>query len=77
MTKMVNISDFQIECLHLLDEVARTGESLLITKNGIPMTQLFPYHPQKPKTLFGTLKGTITTHGDIMSPIDVKWDAQQ
>jgi len=75
--KMVNISDFQINCLHFLDEVAKTGEHLLITKNGVPMTQLSPYHHKKPKTLFGALKGTITVHGDIVSPIDVKWDALQ
>jgi len=75
--KIVNISDFQINCLHFLDEVAKTGESFLITKNGVPMTQLSPYHDNKPKTLFGALKGTITVHGDIISPIEVKWNVLQ
>lgn len=69
--EMVNISDFQINCLHLLNEVAKTKKSLVITKNGVPITQISPSHDNKPKTLFGALKGTVTVHSDIISPIDV------
>ncbi len=73
--RMISAPYFQMNCLYLLDEVAKTGEIVLITKNGVPMTQLAPYHQktrhQKPQTLFGIFKGTITTHGDIISPLNV------
>ncbi len=72
--RKVNASDFQINCLQFLEDVAKTGETILITQNGIARTQLAAY---KPKTLFGAFKGTINIHGDIISPIETHWEAQQ
>ncbi len=72
--KSLKASEFKAKCLKLMDEVAETGEEIVITKNGIAMTKLVPYRV-KPSTLFGGHKGKITSSGDIVSPIDVQWDA--
>jgi prevent-host-death family protein len=74
--KHVTASAFKAKCLQLMDEVAATGEPLVITKRGQPVCQLVPYRP-KPKTLFGILRGSIGVTGDLMAPLDVAWEALQ
>jgi prevent-host-death family protein len=71
--KKINASEFRARCLQLMDEVAETGEPVIITKNGKPISRLVPYR-LKPDTLFGALKGSITILGDIVSPIDIEWE---
>ncbi|ETX02807.1 MAG: prevent-host-death protein [Candidatus Entotheonella gemina] len=72
--KEVKASEFKARCLQLMDEVAETREPVVITKRGKPICQLIPYRP-KPKTLFGLSRETIVIKGDIISPIDVEWEA--
>ena len=43
---------FKAECLKLMDEVARTGQPVVITKHGKPVAQLAPVAAE-PKSLFG------------------------
>ena len=74
--KGVKASEFKARCLQLMDEVAETREPLVITKHGKPVCQVIPYKP-KPKTLFGMSKDTITIKVDIISPLDVEWEAKQ
>ena len=67
--KTVIASEFKAKCLKIMDEVAATGEPVVITKHGIPVAQLVPA-VQKPETLFGALQGSITILGHIVGPID-------
>jgi hypothetical protein len=46
---------------------------VLITKNGVPITQLIPAK-RRPETLFGALKGSVSIKGDIIAPVDVEWN---
>jgi prevent-host-death family protein len=72
--KQITASAFKAKCLQLMDEVATTGEPIIITKNGHPVCQLVPYRP-KPKTLYGALKGSVLITGDLIAPLDVAWEA--
>jgi prevent-host-death family protein len=72
MTRHIKASELKAKCLGLLDEVARSGETIVITKRGKPVAQLTPA-PQPRKAIFGALKGWI--EGDIVGPIDVEWEA--
>jgi prevent-host-death family protein len=76
MSQIIKASEFKAKCLALMDEVARTGESVVVTKNGNPVAELVPYKP-KPKNARGIWKGQVEIIGDIMSPIDVEWDAMK
>jgi prevent-host-death family protein len=67
-------SEFKAECLQLMDEVAATGESVVITKNGKPLSRLVPY-VDKPKSLFGIHRGAVEITGDVVSPVEVDWEA--
>ena len=74
-TRTIKASEFKAKCLKLMDEVAETGEEIIITKNGKPVAKLSA-HREKPKTLYGMDKGRIKIIGDIVSPIDVEWGAR-
>ena len=77
MSKIVKASEFKAKCLALMDEVARTGESVVVTKKGEPLVELVPHKSKAKKSPFGILKGELVITGDIMSPIDVEWDAMK
>jgi prevent-host-death family protein len=46
MPKVLRASEFKAKCFAVLDEVGRTGESVVITKNGKPLVELVPYRPK-------------------------------
>lgn len=39
----IKASEFKARCLALMDEVARTGKAVLVTKNGKPVAELRPH----------------------------------
>ena len=73
--RTIKASEFKAKCLSLMDEVADTGDEIVITKRGRPVSKLAPYR-ERPKTLFGK-GGPIVIRGDISEPIDVVWEAEQ
>jgi prevent-host-death family protein len=73
--RSIKASEFKAKCLALMDEVARTGAPVVITKNGKPIADLVPHGKVRPASPFGMHKGLIEITGDIMSPIDEEWDA--
>ena len=72
--RTIKASEFKAKCLKLMDEVAETGEPLLITKSGKPIARLVPLK-ERPESLWGAHKGLIEIKGDIISPIEVDWEA--
>jgi antitoxin (DNA-binding transcriptional repressor) of toxin-antitoxin stability system len=51
---------------------------LLITRHGVPVAQITPPPPaDAPKTWLGSLSGTVTITGDIVSPVmhESDWEA--
>ncbi len=75
MSRIIKASEFKAKCLALLDEVERTGETLVITKKGKPVAEVVPHKPAQKRELFGLYKGRLEIVGDIISPIDVEWEA--
>ena len=72
MERTIKASEFKATCLKLMDEVAETGDEVVITKNGNPVSRLVPYR-EKPRSLFGCLRGRMKITGDIMSPLENEW----
>jgi prevent-host-death family protein len=68
-------ADFKAKCLALMDQVQRTGEAVLITKNGRPVAELHPAAGERLPSPFGLHRGAITIRGDILAPIDSPWNA--
>ena len=72
----IQASEFKAKCLALMDQVARTGEAIVITKNGKPVAELRAHRPPRAKSLIGLHKGRIKVLGDIVSPLGSElWEA--
>ncbi len=50
----ITATQFKARCLRLLDEVAQTGETLIITKHGRPVARVEP--PLRADDLRGSIK---------------------
>ena len=73
MMKTIKASELRSRCLELMDEVARSGASIVITKHGRPVAQLGPV-VTRATTLAGAHAGMIQIHGDIVAPLDEGWE---
>lgn len=73
--RYIKASEFKATCLQLMDEVAESGQEIIITKRGNPVAKLTPYQ-QPRKAPWGADKGRIRILGDIISPVDVEWEAE-
>ncbi|MBS1871303.1 MAG: type II toxin-antitoxin system Phd/YefM family antitoxin [Actinobacteria bacterium] len=70
---LITASHFKSHCLALLDEVALTGEEIVVTKRGRPVAKLVAIEEPQP------LAGSVSFHvsdDELVAPVDAVWDAQ-
>lgn len=70
----VTASHFKAHCLALLDDVALTGEEIVVTKRGKPVARLVAIDAPR------GLEGSVTFHvsdEELLAPLDVAWDAER
>jgi prevent-host-death family protein len=72
----ISASEFKARCLELMDTVNDRHDPIVITKHGVPVARLVPFE-EKRVGLVGSMRGTVLSYGDLISPIDVKWDADE
>lgn len=65
---------FKVECLSLLDRVAETGETYVVTKRGRKVAEVVPIRAD---TSSRPLRGSVTVHADIVGPVLEAWDADR
>jgi len=68
--------EFKAKCLQLMDQVNETHVPIVITKHGVPIAKLVPIE-EKSISLFGLQKNSVVIQGDIVSPLDESWDANE
>ena len=71
--RTIMASEFKAKCLRLIDEVAETGQEIIISKNGRRVARLVPYR-KKPESLFGIDAGKIEILADLIEPLDVEME---
>lgn len=65
---------FKARCLELMDEVARTGEEIIVTKYGRPVAKLVPLDGPPPHPLFGRARHTVVhVAADLFAPAPELW----
>lgn len=74
-TKTIPASEFRANCLKLIDEIQESGGEIVITKHGRPAAKLMPHAP-KLRAPFGRDKHLVRFMGDIITPLDVEWEAE-
>lgn len=72
--KSIAAGRFKAECLALLDEVAATGASLVVTKRGKPVACVVPV--VEPPSLVGSVR-VLVSEDELLAPIDEAWDAER
>jgi prevent-host-death family protein len=76
MTRTVAVSEFKAHCLRLVDEVARQGRGIIVTKRGKPIARLVPIGKVEPAQTLVRLRGTLIG-GDTVGDFDtgMLWEA--
>ncbi len=72
----ISASEFKARCLELMDTVRDRHETIIITKHGTPVAKLVPFEDELPNAV-GYMCGSVLWYGDLISPIDVEWDANK
>jgi prevent-host-death family protein len=65
---------FKAQCLKLLDEVADTGETIVVTKRGKPVARLEPI--EQPRSLVGSVTFLVSDE-ELIAPILEPWDVER
>ena len=73
--RTMKAAEFKAKCLKLMDEVAESGEDIVITKRGRPVARLTPYRTTRGQW-FGRDRDIIEIHDDLIDPVDVEWEAE-
>jgi len=63
-TEIVNVHAAKTHLSRLLER-AEAGEEIVIGRAGKPIAKLVPYVAERPRRVFGRLKGQIVVHGDF------------
>ena len=58
-------SEFKAKCLSIFDKIAKTGETVVVTKRGVPVAKVGPAEP-KYLPLMGGWKGHVKILGDLI-----------
>ena len=77
MQETIPISKFKATCLRSLDNVNKTGKSILVTRQGEPIALIIPPPPPpKPEQWLGCMKDRIQVTGDIIAPVtdEKEWE---
>jgi prevent-host-death family protein len=72
MTRTISASQFKAKCLAMLDEVAATGEEVVVTKRGHAVARVSPV--TEPESLRGSATFNVSDE-DLIEPLDIAWDA--
>ena len=65
---------FKAECLRLLDEVAESGETIVVTKRGKPVAKLQPL--EEPPSLKGSVV-YLVDDDELLFSTGETWDAER
>ena len=71
----MGISQFKSHALKILDKVAKTHETIIITKRGNPLVQITHYHNPDMNPKPGKLSDSLVFEKDILTPLgEEMWD---
>jgi prevent-host-death family protein len=78
IVKSIAVTQFKARCLSLLDEVARSGQPLEVTKHGKPLARIVPTAAANAIYPQDTLAGTVRILGDVVGPVvpQSRWSAR-
>jgi prevent-host-death family protein len=73
-SRTVSASKFKAQCLAMLDEVAASGEEIVVTKRGRAVARVLAI--DEPPSLEGSVTFNVPDE-DLIKPLDLAWDSAQ
>jgi prevent-host-death family protein len=67
--KTMAISEFKTHSLQVLGRVARTKETVVVTKRGKPLVEVVPFRDKGESSTPGKLSDMLVFEKDIVSPL--------
>lgn len=82
-TRTMDALECKAKFFHVLDEIASTQRGIVVTRNGKPIAEIVPFQAkpepiaarQRPKSIRGALKGSVTIMGDLDESTANDWEA--
>lgn len=74
-SREIGAAEFKARCLEIMDEVARLGVEVVITKHRRPVARLVPM--ERDRGFVGSMRGVVLREGDLISPIGEPWEADE
>jgi prevent-host-death family protein len=74
MSRTVSASTFKAQCLAMLDEVASTGEEIVITKRGRAVARVVA--SSEPRGLHGSITFN-DSDDELTAPVEIRWSAAE
>jgi prevent-host-death family protein len=74
MAEVYTATRLKAELLGVLDDVARSGEAVVVTKHGRPVARIVPVDDDAP--LLGSVTFNVPDE-ELLEPIDAGWDAER
>ncbi|MFN0105607.1 MAG: type II toxin-antitoxin system Phd/YefM family antitoxin [Bryobacteraceae bacterium] len=65
--RTVTATEFSFRCLALINEIAGSGETIVVTRRGRAVAQLSPFRPKPWKDLAGSWAGKVEIVGNILN----------
>ncbi len=76
LMRSISVTEFKAHCLELLNQVARTGQPVILTKRGKPTVMVSrPPAEVAEKWIPGQFEDKGRIVGDIIAPFDEPWEA--
>ncbi len=72
--KTIPVSEFKAKCLDLIAKIDKIKNPIVITKNGRSIAKVVPFNGENNLDALG---GSVKFYGDIVSPIDESWEAEE
>lgn len=72
--RIMSASQFKAKCLAVLDEVASTGTTVVVTKRGKAVARVVP--AEAPPSLRGSVR-ILVSEEEFLAPLDEAWDAER
>jgi prevent-host-death family protein len=73
ITREISATELKARCLALLDEVAASSVTLIVTKRGRPFAKLVPLSESPRPSLLGSV--SYEAEGDLLGAVGDAWDA--
>jgi prevent-host-death family protein len=74
--KSVSVTEFKAHCLEFINQIAKTGQPMLLTKRGKPTVMVAPPPVETPRTWIpGQFRDKCEIVGDVIAPLDESWEA--